>query len=449
MMSRYLVGGLALAGIAALAGCAENRPSAPHKAEPLPAARVAVDPEVADFYRARGNRPLWVAHGRLKPEALALAVSIGGAADHGLDPERYGARDIETALGAAAHGDTRALARAELLLSRGLTRFVRDLRTPVRPTGLKYIEPELAPAPPSPRALLDGAAAASSLSDFVADAVRVNPLYDSLHRGYARWRVAAPRLPEEERLVLANLDRARAIPGRRGRYIIVDAGSARLWMIEGNRIEAPMPVIVGKAAMATPALASSLRFVVLKPWWNVPPDLARERARKVLREGPMLLARERLEILSDWSDRARVIKASQVDWQAVASGRRTLRLRQRPGGSNVMGEIKFMMPNELGIYLHDFPEKALFARADRRLSSGCVRVSDAPRLARWLFRGDPPRPKGTAPEQDVDLPEPVPVYITYLTALPDPARGIALRPDPYRRDAPLLAAAAGKARKAS
>jgi murein L,D-transpeptidase YcbB/YkuD len=449
MMPRYLLGGLALAGIAALAGCAENRPSAPHKAEALPAARVAVNPAIAGFYRARGNRPLWVAHGRLKPEALALAAAISRAADHGLDPERYAAREIAAAIEAAAEGDPRALARSELLLSRGFTEFVRDLRTPARPTGLKYIEPELKPTTPAPRALLDAAAAAPSLAHFIAGAVKVNPLYDSLHRGYARWRAAGPRAPEEERRVLQNLERARAIPGRDGRYVVVDAGSARLWMIDGDRVETPMPVIVGKAAMATPALASSLRFVVLKPWWNVPPDLARERARKVLREGPKLLARERLEILSDWSDRARVIKASQVDWQAVAGGRRTLRLRQRPGGSNVMGDIKFMMPNELGIYLHDFPEKALFARADRRLSSGCVRVSDAPRLARWLFRGDPPRPKGSAPEQEVDLPEPVPVYITYLTALPDPARGIALRPDPYRRDVPLLAAAPRKARVTS
>jgi murein L,D-transpeptidase YcbB/YkuD len=59
-----------------------------------------------------------------------------------------------------------------------------------------------------------------------------------------------------------------------------------------------------------------------------------------------------------------------------------------------MGAVKFMMPNRLGIYLHDFPDRALFGRSDRRLSSGCVRLADAPRLLAWLYRGRPPAPRG-------------------------------------------------------
>ncbi|MGQ0559210.1 MAG: hypothetical protein ACT4OE_06450, partial [Sphingosinicella sp.] len=73
-----------------------------------------------------------------------------------------------------------------------------------------------------------------------------------------------------------------------------------------------------------------------------------------------------------------------------------------------------------------------FARADRRASSGCVRLEDAPRLARWLFRGAPPRASG-APEQRLRLPEPMPVYITYLTAIPT-GEGVRIQPDRYNRD---------------
>ena len=133
----------------------------------------------------------------------------------------------------------------------------------------------------------------------------------------------------------------------------------------------------------------------------------------------------------------------------MASGKTSLRMRQRPGGGNVMGAMKFMLPNRLGIYLHDFPDKSLFARSDRRISSGCVRLEDAPRLARFLFGGAAPRPAGPAPEQRVDLPEPVPVYITYLTALPDPARGVALQRDVYARDEPAARPAAAHERRAS
>jgi L,D-transpeptidase YcbB len=423
----------------ALAGCgsepAPTPPAAPGKAAVAgPPVRVPV--EIAAFYRERSNRPLWVTRSGPRPEALRLAGEIARAADHGLDPGVYGAAELAAALEAAASGGAAARARAELLLSRAYPLFVGDLKVPAGGAkGMIWVDAELAPKRPGARALLEAAAAAPDLGRHLDEALAVNPLYAALSRGYARRRASSRLAPADEKVIRANLDRARLIPALPGRYVIVDAGSARLWMIDGSRVDGPMRVIVGKAHMQTPAMAGLIRYVTLNPWWNVPPDLARERARRVLRSGPGVLQRERMELLSDWSDRARPIPASQVDWPSVASGRTTLRMRQRPGGSNVMGAVKFMLPNRLGIYLHDFPDKSLFARDDRRLSSGCVRLADAPKLARFLFGGAAPRPAGSAPEQQVDLPEPVPVFITYLTALPDPARGVAVQRDVYARDA--------------
>ncbi len=433
---KWLAAGFALL---AAGGCGERTAPAPGPQPAAPAfaaEKVVVAPEIADFYRERGNRPLWVGDKAVGPEGLALARRIEAAAADGLDPERYGWAKLKATLAAARGGDPRALAQAELLLSRAFPALVGDLRLPAA-AGMKYIDDGLAPEPAAARTLLDAAAGGRP----VREAVRLNPLYEALRRGHATWRASHPKpTPAEAASVRSNLDRARAIPGRTGRYVVVAAASARLWMIDGDRIDGPMRVIVGKPGMQTPAMAGLMRYVTLNPYWNLPPDLARDRARRVLREGTGFLGRERLEILSDWSDRPRRLEPSQVDWRAVASGRRPLRMRQLPGGANVMGAVKFMMPNDLGIYLHDFPDKSLFARADRRLSSGCVRLEDAPRLARWLFRGPPPRPAGRAPEQNVDLPEPVPVYITYLTMLPDPKSGLSFRRDVYGRDGPRLAA---------
>ncbi|HEX8308958.1 MAG TPA: L,D-transpeptidase family protein [Allosphingosinicella sp.] len=425
-----------------LAACGQPPPPVAPAVPATPAAAAAplhpvrVSAQIADFYRERGARPLWVDRNGPRPGAVRLAAEIERAADHGLDPVRYGVRDLTGALEAARSGDPAARARADLLLSRAYAAFVRDLRVPASGgKGVTWVDDELAPEPPTARALLDSAAAAQDLGRHVAQATAMNPLYTALSQGYARRRSVSPRLSSaEEKAIRANLDRARLIPALPGRYVIVDAGSARLWMIDGDRVQGPMRVIVGKPSMQTPTMAGFIRFVTLNPWWNVPPDLARERAKRVLKSGPGLLGRENMELLSDWSDRPRVIQASQVDWKAVASGKTSLRMRQRPGGGNVMGAMKFMLPNRLGIYLHDFPDKSLFARSDRRISSGCVRLEDAPRLARFLFGGRLPRPSGPAPEQRVDLPEPVPVYITYLTALPDPARGVALQRDVYARD---------------
>jgi murein L,D-transpeptidase YcbB/YkuD len=121
--------------------------------------------------------------------------------------------------------------------------------------------------------------------------------------------------------------------------------------------------------------------------------------------------------MSDWSENARVVSPASVNWNAVVNGRERIRLRQKPGPSNSMGEMKFMFPNEQGIWLHDTPVREKIEEASRLQSAGCVRLEDAPRLARWLF-GRSLKPKGARPEQKVALPEPVPIYITYLTAVP-------------------------------
>jgi len=102
-----------------------------------------------------------------------------------------------------------------------------------------------------------------------------------------------------------------------------------------------------------------------------------------------------------------------------------------------MGKIKFMMPNRFGIYLHDTPDKTVFDKDDRWISNGCIRLQDAPRLAAWLFGA---MPKGRDPEVEerVNLPEPVPVFVTYITAEAG-ADGVVFRADPYGRDAAVLA----------
>lgn len=428
----------ACALLAPLGGCGSETPRAAEQpnARPQRAAQapVVLPSEVAAAYSARGHRPFWIVDGVIGPAAHAFVRRLETAGSEGLDPSRYGLEEVRAAL-ADAGSDRLALARADLLLTRAWSRYLGDLHRPVR--GMRYIDEEIAPAPIDPGAVL--------AAGDPARAVRQNPLYEALRNAAVAWSAANPDAPaRERRLVAANLERARAIPAQKGRYLIVDTGSARLWMMDGNKVEGPMPVIVGRSDMQTPAISGLIRHITLNPYWNVPPDLAQTRARRVLREGTGFLARERIEILSDWGDRPRVLNLSEVDWRAAAAGRTKLRMRQLPGGGNVMGAMKFMMPNELGIYLHDFPDKSLFARADRRISSGCVRVEDAPRLAAWLFGGQAPQPRGNAPEQEVDLPEPVPVYITYLTVLPAKGGGVAFQADPYHRDpsAPAATAAA-------
>ena len=125
-----------------------------------------------------------------------------------------------------------------------------------------------------------------------------------------------------------------------------------------------------------------------------------------------------------------------VDWLAVNKGLRRVHVRQLPGGDNFMGRVKFEFPNPQGIYLHDTPDLHLMKEEARQLSSGCVRLEDAGRVHRWLMNGAP-LPAASLrgdPEKIVPLPEPVPIYITYLTVQPE-GGALAFLDDPYALDA--------------
>jgi murein L,D-transpeptidase YcbB/YkuD len=403
------------------------------------------DRETRAFYQAHGFRPLWSRGGTIGPEADRLLELIETADSEGLDPDDYRPRRLRDAIeDAREKGSPKALARAEMQLSRSFADYARDTSRPPRTNGMTYVDKALAPTPVTTRGILESAAAAPSLQTYVDEMGWMNPIYGKLRTALAsNWGRGSQLSEQQIRLLQINLDRARALPANPGRrYIVVDAAGARLWMYENGQVRDSMKVIVGKSDQQTPMMAALIRFAMVNPYWNIPPDLVKSRvADGVLSKGVGFLKTKGFEVTSDWSDNARRVDPRTVDWKGVASGRIELPVRQLPGKDNAMGRMKFMFPNEFGVYLHDTPEKNLFAKADRRFSSGCVRLEDAPRLARWLF-GKPLAPKSKAPEQKVDLPEPVPVFITYLTAAPE-GQTIAFRPDVYNRDGAQMAAIEG------
>lgn len=232
-----------------------------------------------------------------------------------------------------------------------------------------------------------------------------------------------------------NMERARLLPPASTRHLVVNLASARLWMIDGKlRYADSMRVVVGAPDEKTPVMAGMVSYAILNPYWNVPTDLVQKRVAKRVLSGQSFTGL-RYEALSDWSANATVIPPENIDWQAVADGRRELRVRMLPGGENFMGKVKFMLPNDLGIYLHDFPDKSIFSEAERHISSGCIRLENAERLGEWLY-GRTLKATSAAPEQVISLPTPVPVYLTYLTVVPQDA-SIAFLDDPYNRDGNL------------
>ena len=374
------------------------------------------DGEIADFYRARGGAPLWLAPNARGAAPQLIQLLATAQADH-LNPRRYNVRGLQRALADAQTGNPAAVQRAEAVLSAAFVTYAQDLKHDPA-VGIIYVDKELRPTPPSASQLLTAASRAPSLSDYVQQIGWMNPIYGKLRQAIASriYRNAA-----EYRLLQLNLERARALPAGGSRYVIVNPPAARLYMYENGQVVDSMRVVAGRPdpIAQTPMMNAFIRYEALNPYWNSPPDItARKLAPTILKEGRAYFTKRGYDVVDHFGENARVIDPMSIDWHAVAAGRVQVNLRQRPGPANSMGKMKFMFPNEQGIWLHDTPEKEKIEDAGRLESNGCVRLEDAPRFARWLFNGRPPQTKGARPEQKVNLPEPVPLYITYLTAVP-------------------------------
>ena len=392
---------------------------------------------LADFYAARGGRPLWLRDGeRAGVEPLLLLDYLRTAEADGLNPRTYRVSQLAMAIRTArTPGQIR---KADMLLSQAFVAYVDDLKR--APTGgMIWVDPELRPKAPSPRDLLDAAAAAPSLQAYLSDMRWMHPIYAGL-----RHALISGRGGPDRHLLRLNLERARALPSGNGRHIIVNATAQRLTMYENRDIADSMKVVVGKPKNPTPMMAALIRFTSLNPYWYVPTDLAAERiGPNVVKEGLSYLKTHGYQVMSDWTNEATKLDPATIDWQAVADGTKEVWIRQLPGPGNAMGKMKFMFPNSQGIYLHDTPQKELLTEASRMFSGGCVRLEDAPRLARWMY-GEPLSTSSSRPEQRVDLPRPVPVYITYFTVMPSGAE-LATFPDIYGRDRDRMAHAGGQA----
>src|SRR5438309_4353204 len=125
-----------------------------------------------------------------------------------------------------------------------------------------------------------------------------------------------------------------------GRSVLVDAASARLYMIEDGRVQDSMRVIVGKPETPTPELTDAINYETLNPYWHVGPELARTIiAPRVLKDGEAYLAQQGYQVVSGWGPDARVIPADTVDWKAVAAGDKQIYVRAPPGPANYLGHF--------------------------------------------------------------------------------------------------------------
>jgi len=218
--------------------------------------------------------------------------------------------------------------------------------------------------------------------------------------------------------------------------------------VSDHQIAMRMDVVVGRELNQTPLFVKEMKYIVFRPYWNVPQSITSKEIVPALRKNRNYLVKDNFEVTEKGG---RVVTRGAVSADVLAqlqSGK--LSVRQRPGPNDSLGLVKFIFPNEDNVYLHSTPSQELFSRARRDFSHGCIRVEKPVDLAAWLLKD---QPKWTAEtikaamdsgpdNQQVNLTNPVPVVIVYLTAVVEENGDIYFFDDIYGHDRSMNAALA-------
>ena len=229
--------------------------------------------------------------------------------------------------------------------------------------------------------------------------------------------------------------------------IIVNIPDFRLRALdENNNVAMEMRVVVGKAMRTqTPVFTRDMTYVVLRPYWNVPPSILRSEIVPAIQRDRGYIARKNYEVTTN---DGRVVTSGEISDGVLAQLREgKLAVRQKPGPTNALGLVKLIFPNEHNIYLHSTPSQSLFSRSRRDFSHGCIRVEKPAELAAWALRNNPGWTlervqQGMQSGKDdvtVNLVKPVPVFIVYGTALAYENGDVHFSDDIYGHDAKLAA----------
>ncbi len=225
------------------------------------------------------------------------------------------------------------------------------------------------------------------------------------------------------------------------RYIHVNIPSYQLDVVEEGRSVLSMKVVVGKKTRPTPELYSKVQTIVFNPTWNVPITIATQDIAKKMQANPNYLAENNIEMYSNWSQEAYPVDPASVNWHKISAKNFPYRLTQGSGDQNALGRVKFIFMNDHDVYMHDTPQKGLFSEMMRAHSSGCIRLEKPFELVEYFIQQDP---NLTAEKVNkilesgqvkyVKIHQPIPIYITYITAWADD-KGVAhFREDVYQRD---------------
>jgi murein L,D-transpeptidase YcbB/YkuD len=381
---------------------------------------------------------LWSDKGNISAKAQAAVATLAAADAVGLDPADYGVAmpDLQSA---DAGARPPAPLRFELALSAKILTYVLDAtRGRIDPNRLSGYHD----LPRKTVDLVDALAAIAQTSDIAAYLESRNPdnlQFRALVAELARQREEDPQ-GKTAKLRIA-LKQMRWLPRQLGtRYVFLNQPAFEVSYFNDAGPPLTMRAVIGKRDAQTYFFTDRIKEITYNPHWNVPRSIVVNEMLPKLWRDPSYLGRLGYEVRNS---RGREVASSAVDWAAVATQQVGIDVRQPPGRGNALGRLKIDFPNKHAIYMHDTNQKHLFAREQRALSHGCVRLEHPREMAAALLGAgvaDIDRKIATEETQTERVQGDIPVYLAYFTAWPDPQGNVRYYKDVYDRDARLAQA---------
>ncbi|GAA4483719.1 L,D-transpeptidase scaffold domain-containing protein [Gluconacetobacter asukensis] len=365
------------------------------------------------FYARHDFEPVWTAR---QAEANSLLKAVLRAGENGLDPELFHAVLLR-------QGTNLSPLDRELLLSDAFLSYGDALARGAVPVERRKDDEALTPEPVDVAAKLDAAIDSPDPAAVIDALAPSTPAYRALRQALRTCRRSPAGSDSGEagclRKIAVNLERQRWLPrSLPPDRVLVNVAEERLVLYRADRPVFSTRVIVGQDVERnqSPEFHALIDASLYNPPWVVPSDIVEREILPKIRRDPDYLARNKMVMLANGE------------------------IEQRPGPDAGLGLIMFDMPNRFDVYLHDTPDQDLFKRDNRRISHGCIRVQNPRDFAALLMRQpldviNQGIAKGTTTRNT--LPVPVPVFVVYLTALPDADGVLQFHPDFYNRDAEI------------
>lgn len=388
----------------------EKRPPKP----PEQRDREAIDA----FYASRNNDPVWIADGKLTPKAEALVAEVKRVGDWGIDTNVFELPKLGSA------PSERDLADAELALSRLVLVYHRFARggaiydAPNQLTSYLDRRPQLRDR----KKTLEDAVASSDISAYLVAMHPQQPEFQRLHKAWLEAK-ANPRAKGKANAeqLLANMEMWRLLPEDLGKfYVWLNVPEYTVRIIKDGETVFTERVTVGLVNKQTPIFSDEMVRVTFRSRWRVPDSIKVREVWPSLLKGGGMMRQHGLIMTREGSD-------EPIDWRKVDWSKADMNdyvLWQPPGPKNQLGVVKFSFPNKHYVFMHDTPDKYMFAWTRRANSHGCMRIRNPLQMAAIILGKDKGWDRAkidelatNGPEHNIiELDEKIPVHITYLTA---------------------------------